>query len=240
MSFESLENSEFSYSSPPSKPSIVGRIRFVMQNPKFTTFDRIEYGAYWLASAGLIAFTLFILVWALSQGSLEMAQCLLQLVFIFGFLPLIAWRLLRKFNQRFRYAYHESIGGKGYAQKIAKQDEQIPTLVQKTATSYVSFSLISGILTLLFVAFLIPVIFLAIFLELDPGIIIAILVVSGILLLGAFIFAYRLTWKPTDEYRKKIFPGTPSLSGLWIVIIAIIVVVVLFILTGLAFHLLAA
>jgi hypothetical protein len=240
MSFESLEKSEFSYSNPPPKPSIVGRIRYVMKNPKFTTFDRIEYGAYWLAASGLIAFTLLILVWAFAQGSLEMAQCLLQLILIFGVLPLIAWRLLRKFNQRFRYVYHESIGGKGYAQKIAKQDEQIPTLLQKTATSYVSFNLISGILTLLFVVFLIPVIFLAIFLQLDPGIIIAILVVSGILLLGAFLFVHRLTWKPTDEYRKKIFPGTPSLTGLWIVLIVIIAVAVLFILTSLAFHLLAA
>lgn len=171
----------------------------MMQDPKFTTTDRIEYGAFWVATAGLTAFALLVFVWAIAQGSLETMQCILQLIFIFGVLPLIAWRLLRKFNQRFSYAYHESIGGKDYAQKIAKKNEQIPTLVQKTATSYVSFSLISGILTLLFMVFLIPFIFLAVFLNIDTGLMIAILVISGLVFLGALIFAYRLTWKPTDE-----------------------------------------
>jgi hypothetical protein len=233
MSPQSSEKSEFSYGNPPPKPSIIGRIRFVMQDPKFTTIDRIEYGAYWLATAGLIILALLVFVWAIAQGSLETAQCVLQLIFIFGVLPLIAWRLLRKFNQRFSYVYHESIGGKGYAQKIAKQNEQIPTLVQKTATSYVSFSLISGILTLLFMVFLIPFIFLAVFLNMDTGLMIAILVISGLVFLGALIFAYRLTWKPTDEYRKQIFTKTSSFSGLWVFIIIVIIGVVLLILTAL-------
>jgi hypothetical protein len=240
MSYQSSEKSEFSYGNPPPKPSIVGRIQFVMQDPKFTTSDRIEYGAYWLATAGLIAFALLVFIWAIVQRSLETAQCVLQLIFIFGVLPLIAWRLLRKFSQRFSYAYHESIGGKSYAQKIAKQNEQIPALVQKTATSYVSFSLISGILTLLFVAFLIPIILLTLFLDIGSGIIIALLVTSSLVFIGALIVAFRLTWKPTDEYRKKIFPETPSFSGLWIFIIILIVCIALFILIALGFHLLAS
>jgi hypothetical protein len=239
MNNNSSPNSQFSSTNSQTKPSIAGRIRYVMQDPKFSTTDRIEYGAYWLASGGLIAFMLIAVFWAVAQGSLSTAQCLIQLVFIFGLLPLIAWRLLRKFNQRFSYAYHESVGGEEYAKKIAKQNEHLPTLVQKSATSYVSFSIISGVLTLIYVVLLVPFIFLATFLELDSGIMIAVIVISSLAFLGVLVFVYKLTWKPTNDFREQAFPNAPSFSRLEIFLIAGIVLVVIVIGAALGFHFLS-
>jgi hypothetical protein len=50
MSLHESEKSQYSYANPPEQPSIVGEIRFVMQDPRFTLSDRIEYAAHWLVT----------------------------------------------------------------------------------------------------------------------------------------------------------------------------------------------
>lgn len=207
-------------------PSFLGRVRFVLNDPRYTTFDRLEYIAYTLCSFGLILFLILGAAWAVAQNAWATAQCILFLGVIFGLLPLVVWNRARHINQRFVLPYRTLVLGEERAQDEMRKSELVTTYATKslkaTLSFHVALSIVSGALVLL----VIPFILIAIFLKFDTWIIIGIPVAVGLLMIPIGIALYRRFWKPVDEFRQDAFPESRSPDWFWFVVFALVLAIV--------------
>ena len=107
----------------PVKPSILGEVAFVIQDPEFTIRDRIEYLAHWLVAITLPVLSILSIISfiRLITGYLVAPN---PFLFIFGTLGIvlaIQWHYKNDFGRRFRNDYYRSIGGKEFAERMQKR-----------------------------------------------------------------------------------------------------------------------
>ncbi len=208
------------------KPSFLGRIRFILADPRYTTFDRLEYLSYNFFILALALILLIGATWAMVQDAMATAECILFLGVIFGFLPMFVWHRARHINQRFVYPYRAMLLGEESAQEETQKSELVTAYATKSIKATISFhvvlSIISGVLLLLFI----PFIFFALLLQFDTRIIIGVSIVFGLVMIPIGIALYRHFWKPVDEFRQEAFPESRSPDWFWFLVVALIFAII--------------
>lgn len=105
------------------KPSFLGRIRFILADPRYTTFDRLEYLSYNFFILALALILLIGATWAMVQDAMATAECILFLGVTFGLLPMFVWHRAGYINQRFVYPYRAMLLGEERAQEETRKTE---------------------------------------------------------------------------------------------------------------------
>jgi hypothetical protein len=208
------------------KPSFLGRIRFILADPRYTSFDRLEYLGFLLCTYGLALILLIGAIWAIAQNALETAQCILFLGVIFGLLPLFVWHRARHIGQRFVYPYRALVLGEEQAQEESRKSELVTTYTTKSIKAALSFRVALGIISGALLLLLIPFIFIAALLQLDTWIIIGIPIAFGLVTIPIGIALYRRFWKPVDEFRQEAFPESRSPDWFWFVVVALVIAII--------------
>jgi hypothetical protein len=180
------------------EPTFRNRIRFIMRDSRYNNADKLEYLSYMLFGLVAIAFNLLLLVFSFSPKAGIKLALEIGYVLILGFYILIlAWRKIRKIEERFVYPYRVWVGGEEYSQKAPVFYNQImyETVIRGQEKGKLAFIWTSRLFFGLYIVFYISVIFFLIIYPLPTEF------SSVVILGGGIIFIIGLIILSRDIHR---------------------------------------
>jgi hypothetical protein len=195
------------------KPSFSGRLRFILVDPRYSTYDRLEYLDFLLYTLSALLLLLLGMAWSIAQRAVGAGKCVLYMGVIFGFLPLLVWHRARHFNQRFVHPYHALLLGEESAQDERRKSELVKTYAAKSFMAALSFHMALAVILVPLMILTILFIFIAMLLQLDTWILIGVPLGIGLIMIPIGIALHRHFGSQSTNFDKRTFQNLAKWIG---------------------------